>query len=56
MKICQAFAELLLDGTQYVYFAEIFPNHLRAKGMTIGMASIALMNIMWLQAAPTAFA
>ena len=34
----------------------MFPNHLRAKGMTIGMAAIALMNIMWLQAAPTAFA
>ena len=50
-----AFAQLFLDGTQYVYFAELFPTHLRNKGMTIGMAVISLMNIMWLQAAPTAF-
>lgn len=56
MTFCYiAFAQLFLDGTQYVYFAELFPNHLRAKGMTIGMASIALMNVMWLQVAPTAF-
>jgi hypothetical protein len=52
----QFFAEFLLDGTQYIYFSEIFPNHLRAKGMTIAMAAIALVNIMWLQVAPIAFA
>lgn len=52
----QVFAELLLDGTQYIYFSEVWPNHLRAKGMTIAMATIALVNIMWLQVAPTAFA
>jgi hypothetical protein len=52
----QFFAEFLLDGTQYIYFSEIFPNHLRAKGMTIAMAAIALVNIMWLQVAPVAFA
>ena len=34
---------------------ELFPFHLRSKGMTIGMAAISLMNVMWLQAAPTAF-
>ena len=39
-----------------MYFAELFPSHLRNKGMTIGMAAISLMNVMWLQAAPTAFA
>jgi hypothetical protein len=33
MTFCYiAFAQLFLDGTQYVYFAELFPNHLRAKG------------------------
>jgi hypothetical protein len=52
----QFFAEFLLHGTQYIYFSEIFPNHLRAKGMTIAMAAIALVNIMWLQVAPIAFA
>lgn len=38
-----------------MYFAELFPAHMRNKGMTIGMATISLMNIMWLQSAPTAF-
>ena len=57
MTFCyMAFAQLFLDGTQYVYYAELFPTHLRAKGMTIGMAAISLMNVMWLQVAPTAFA
>lgn len=51
----QAFAQLFLDGTQYVYYAEMFPQHLRAKGMTLGMGAISLMNVMWLQVAPTAF-
>lgn len=50
-----AFAQLFLDGTQYVYYAEMFPQHLRAKGMTLGMGAISLMNVMWLQVAPTAF-
>jgi hypothetical protein len=34
---------------------ELFPNHIRAKGICLGVAMISLMNIMWLQAAPTAF-
>ncbi|KAF2688268.1 hypothetical protein K458DRAFT_440000 [Lentithecium fluviatile CBS 122367] len=56
MTFCYiAFAQLFLDGTQYVYYAELFPNHIRAKGMTFGMASISLMNVMWLQVALTAF-
>ncbi|ORY01285.1 major facilitator superfamily domain-containing protein [Clohesyomyces aquaticus] len=56
MTFCYiSFAQILLDGTRYVYCAEIFPNHLRAKCMTLCMASISLMNVMWLQAAPTAF-
>lgn len=44
-----------LDGTQFVYCGELFPTHLRAKGMNLGVAGICLMNIIWLQAAPTAF-
>lgn len=38
-----------------MYFAELFPAHLRNKGMSIGIATISLMNIMWLQSAPSAF-
>ncbi|GIZ41863.1 hypothetical protein CKM354_000515200 [Cercospora kikuchii] len=44
-----------LDGLQFTYISEIWPSHLRAKGMSAGVAMISLMNIMWLQAAPTAF-
>ena len=48
--------DLCLDGMQFTYLAELWPMHLRAKGMSLGVAMISLMNIMWLQAAPSAFA
>ncbi|CAK7237540.1 hypothetical protein SEUCBS140593_010003 [Sporothrix eucalyptigena] len=50
----QPFFVIGLDGTQYVYLGEIFPNHLRAKGVCSGTAMIALVNILWLQLAETA--
>ncbi|KIW98244.1 uncharacterized protein Z519_01828 [Cladophialophora bantiana CBS 173.52] len=46
---------LLLDGVTWWYASEIFPTHLRAHGMSIAMGTYALVNIIWLQAAPTAF-
>ena len=45
----------MLDGTQFSYLGEIFPTHLRAKGVCLGVSMISLMNIIWLQSAPTAF-
>ena len=54
--VFEAIFATTLDGTQFVYVGEIFPTHLRAKGMSIACAGIAVMNIMWLQVAPTAFA
>jgi hypothetical protein len=42
-------------GTQFSYLGEIFPTHLRAKGVSLGVAMISFMNVIWLQAAPTAF-
>jgi Sugar (and other) transporter len=53
--VFQVFYGLCLDGTQFVYLGEIFPTHLRAKGVCLGVAMISLMNIIWLQSAPTAF-
>lgn len=44
-----------LDGPGFFYHAEIWPSHLRAKGLTIAMAFYTGGNIIWLQAAPTAF-
>lgn len=43
-------------GCQFTYISEMWPNHLRAKGMSLGVAMISFMNIIWLQSAPTAFA
>lgn len=43
------FYEICLDGTQFVYLGELFPTHIRAKGMSLGCMAIALMNVMWLQ-------
>jgi aspartate oxidase len=45
-----------VDVAGYVFFAEVYPNHLRAKGLALSGASIALANLIYLQAAPTAFA
>ncbi|KIW77784.1 hypothetical protein Z517_07617 [Fonsecaea pedrosoi CBS 271.37] len=44
-----------IAGTQFCYLGEIFPNHVRAKGVALGVSMISLMNVVWLQAAPTAF-
>ncbi|KAK3065559.1 hypothetical protein LTS18_000036 [Coniosporium uncinatum] len=53
--IFQVFYGFCLDGTQFSYLGEMFPTHLRAKGLSLGVAMISLTNIVWLQAAPTAF-
>lgn len=47
--------EMTLDGGQFVYMGEIFPTHLRAKGISLGMAGLCATNIIWLQVAPVAF-
>ncbi|OAP58544.1 hypothetical protein AYL99_07634 [Fonsecaea erecta] len=53
--IFQIFYGFCLDGTQFSYLNELFPSHIRAKGVCLGVSMISLMNIIWLQAAPTAF-
>lgn len=47
---------LLLDGVTWWYASETFPTYLRSHGMSIAMGTYCLINIVWLQAAPTAFA
>jgi hypothetical protein len=34
------FFSFFLDGTQFSYMGEIFPTHLRAKGLSVGVATI----------------
>lgn len=46
---------LCIDGPQYTYVAEIFPMHIRAKGVALSCSMTSLLNIVWLQSAPTAF-
>lgn len=33
--------ELALDGPQFAYLGELFPTHLRPKGMNLGVATIS---------------
>jgi MFS family permease len=47
--IFQLFYGMCLDGTQFSYLGELFPTHLRAKGVCLGVSMISLMNIIWLQ-------
>jgi hypothetical protein len=46
---------MTLEGGQFLYLSEIFPTHLRAKGISLGIAALCAINIVWLQVAPTAF-
>jgi hypothetical protein len=56
MFVFGVFYSFAIDGPQFCYITEIFPSHLRAKGVSLGVATFSLTNIIWLQAAPTAFA
>lgn len=47
--------ECFLGGCQWVYVGELFPTHIRTKGMAIGTCGLALTNVLWLQVAPIAF-
>lgn len=40
---------------QFCSLGEIFPTHIRAKGVVVGVATICGINILWLQVAPIAF-
>jgi len=43
-----------VDATQYVYLAEIFPNHLRSQGVAFGLSAFYLASEVTLVAAPVA--
>lgn len=52
--IFSAFFNICIDGTQFSYLGEVFPTHLRAKGVCLGIAHVSFQNILWLQVAPVA--
>lgn len=43
-----------LDASQYLYISEIFPTHIRAEGMALGMSGVYLADIVLLVAGPIA--
>lgn len=43
-----------MDATQYVYVAEVFPNHLRSQGVALGISLFYLASEVTLVAAPVA--
>jgi hypothetical protein len=47
---------LFLDGPTYFYIGEIWPTHLRAQGYSLGLGMLCRTQIIWSQAASTAFA
>lgn len=62
-KTCTAMFYLFLavysmgvDVAGVVFYSELFPNHIRAKGVCLSMATVALTDLVYLQATTTAFA
>ncbi|OAL26939.1 hypothetical protein AYO22_03883 [Fonsecaea multimorphosa] len=46
----------LFDTAGFVFYAELFPNHMRAKGLSVIVCTIALTDLVYLQVSATAFA
>ena len=44
-----------IDVCGVVWYSEVFPNHIRAKGICLSIATIALTDLVYLQATATAF-
>lgn len=45
-----------IDTNSFIYCSEIFPSHIRSKGMAWSVGTLFLTTIPYLEAAPTAFA
>jgi hypothetical protein len=45
-----------VDAPTYVYMGEIFPSHMRSKGISFAIAIYALIAIVYLQVTPAAIA
>jgi MFS family permease len=45
-----------IDVCGVVFYSELFPNHIRAKGVAMAVMSIALTDLIYLQATAEAFA
>ncbi|KAF7562318.1 hypothetical protein G7046_g1848 [Stylonectria norvegica] len=50
------FYATFVDAPMWVFIGEIFPNHIRARGIALCIATIAMVDILFLGIAPFAFA
>lgn len=46
---------IFMDGAMFTYVGEIYPNHLRSRGVNLALATHALVNILYTTPAPTGF-
>ncbi|KIW16988.1 hypothetical protein PV08_04179 [Exophiala spinifera] len=44
------------DSAGFVFFSEVYPSHLRARGLAIVIATVALTDLVYLEVTETAFA
>jgi MFS family permease len=49
------FVEGCLDGTQWTYLGELWPSHMRPKGIAMGSTGLTGMGLIFVLAAPQAF-
>lgn len=45
-----------MDDVANIYYAEVFPNHIRSKGVALTNLVLALADLVYLQVTPYAFA
>jgi MFS family permease len=50
-----AFYSVGVDVAGVVFYSELFPNHVRTKGIALSIATISLTDLVYLQVAQTAF-
>jgi len=53
--VFQIFDTGMLNAPEWAYLGELFPTHIRSKGYCLAISMLALCNIVFTQAAPTAF-
>lgn len=46
---------LFVEGAGFTYVAEIWPTYVRGEGYALGMCTLCVTSIVWLQSSPTAF-
>lgn len=56
LYLFNAFYNPSMDDAANIYYAEVFPNHIRSKGVALTNLVLALTDLVYLQVTPYAFA